>query len=57
MDHLTYLGYIVNEYNVYSEKMIVDHDKVVQDINGELKKLSVDLSRNGLIELSKNTPL
>ncbi|MDR0605851.1 MAG: AAA family ATPase [Bacteroidales bacterium] len=35
-DRLTYLGYIINEYNVYAEKMITDHDKVVQEINAEL---------------------
>ncbi|MDR0282204.1 MAG: hypothetical protein LBI53_02525 [Candidatus Peribacteria bacterium] len=56
-DRLTYIGYIINDYNVYGGKIINDHDNVVQGILPELAKLSIELSRNGLMEISKESPL
>ena len=56
-DSLTYMGYVVNEYNVYKEEMITDHDKWIKDMEWDLKRVSLELSRNGLIELSAVSPI
>jgi hypothetical protein len=37
--------------------MIADHEKRINDISLDLKKLSLDLSRNGLVSVSADTPI
>lgn len=56
-DNLTYMGYIVNEYNVYKEEVISDHDKRIKDMDSDLRKVSLELSRNGLIQASAEQPI
>ncbi|MFC2494994.1 MAG: ParA family protein [Candidatus Absconditicoccaceae bacterium] len=56
-DNLTYMGYIVNEFNVYKDEVISDHDMWIKDMGKDLRRISLELSRNGLIDLSANSPI
>lgn len=54
----TFLGYILNEYNVYADMPITDHRHWIDTVGDDIKHhLSMTLSRNGLVELSHTAPL
>ena len=48
-----FIGYILNSYNIYGQKIIKDHNKYAEKIPELVHKhLSADHSRNGLVERS-----
>ncbi len=53
-----FIGYILNSYNVYSEKPIKDHQEWIDKIPSSIKQyLSEKHCRNGLVAASYNKPL
>jgi cellulose biosynthesis protein BcsQ len=53
-----FIGYIVNSYNVYGRKPILEHRKWMKEIPGMVKTyLSEKHCRNGLVEKSWKNPL
>ena len=56
-DNLTYMWYVVNEFNVYKDEVISDHDMWIKDMSEDLRRISLELSRNWLIELSASSPI
>ncbi len=54
----TFIGYIVNSYNVYAQKPIKDHRNWMEEIPGKVREfLARRHSRNGLVEQSWPEPL
>ncbi len=54
----TFIGYIVNSYNVYGQQPIKTHRDWMQEIPAKVHEhLSLKHSRNGLVEQSWKTPL
>ena len=51
------MWYIVNEFNVYKDEVISDHDMWIKDMGKDLRRISLELSRNWLIDLSANSPI
>ncbi len=53
-----FIGYIINSYNVYGKKPIVDHRAWIEQIPNKIKKyLSERHCRNGLVATSWEKPL
>ena len=53
-----FVGYVINSYNVYNQKPIVDHRRWIEEIPEKVKKyLSEKHCRNGLVEKSWKNPL
>ncbi|MEZ5690049.1 MAG: ParA family protein [Rickettsiales bacterium] len=49
----TFIGYIINSYNIYGQQPIKAHRKWIDEIPGKVKEnLSLKHSRNGLVEQS-----
>lgn len=53
----TFLGYVLNDYNVYSEQPIADHRARLETIQPDIKENLSELSRNWLVAVSYATPL
>ncbi len=52
----TFIGYILNSYNVYGQKPIKDHKKWIEQIPGKVKSyLSERHSKNGLVSSSQTS--
>jgi hypothetical protein len=53
-----FIGYIINSYNVYGQKPIVDHRRWIEEAPEKVKRyLSEKHCRNGLVEKSWKNPL
>ena len=54
----TFIGYIINSYNVYAQQPIKDHRNWMAEIPAKVKAhLSLKHSRNGLVEKSCQAPI